>query len=63
LLDVIIADDDLYYRTSPSGSVRARSPEMRQTGPDSPESAAYITGKADSPSPRLCGIYDDPATF
>lgn len=23
LLDVIIADDDLYYRTSPSGSVRA----------------------------------------
>ena len=59
LLNVIIADDDLYYRTSPSGSVRARSPEMRQTGPDSPESAAYITGQGVPPSPSLRGIYDD----
>ena len=27
LLNVVIADDDLYYGTSPSGSVRALSPE------------------------------------
>lgn len=28
LLDVIIADNDLYYRTSPSGSVSGSGPEM-----------------------------------
>ena len=27
LLNVVIADDDLYYGTSPSGSVRALGPE------------------------------------
>jgi hypothetical protein len=56
LLNVIIADDDLYYRTSPSGSVRAAARKTGQIGPDSPESAAYITGQADSPSPSLRGI-------
>ena len=59
LLNVVIADDDLYYGTSPSGSVRAAARKMGQNGPDSPESAAYITGDKPSPSPRRTGIYDD----
>jgi hypothetical protein len=28
LFDIIIADNDLYYRTSPSGSVSGSGPEM-----------------------------------
>ena len=42
LLDIVIADDDLYDCSSPFGW--GRRPDAVRCQPDWPESAAYITG-------------------
>lgn len=56
LLDIVIADDDLYYGTSPSGSVgRIRALKFVGFRPDGPRSGAYITGKCLWPSPLMPG--------
>lgn len=46
LFNIVIADDDLYYGTSPSGSFGRQAPwNFVKCGPDSLRRGAYITGK------------------